>query len=37
MGYNRDYYQGPLRDYHGDPFPHFLLRTREPKPKLGKP
>ena len=28
MGY-RDYYKGPLRDYHRDPFPHTLLRTRK--------
>ena len=24
-----DYYRGTLRDYHTDPFPHSLLRTRE--------
>ena len=28
MGYG-DYYKGTLRDYHRDPFPHSLLRTRE--------
>ena len=28
MGY-WDYYKGPIRDYHRDPFPHSLLRTRE--------
>ena len=29
MGY-WDYYKGTLRDYHRDPFPHSVLRTREP-------
>ena len=24
-----DYFWGTLRDYHGDPFPRALLRTRE--------
>ena len=24
-----DYFWGTLRDYHRDPFPHALLRTRE--------
>ena len=24
-----DYFSGTLRDYHRDPFPHSLLRTRE--------
>ena len=28
MGY-WDYFWGTLRDYHRDPFPHSLLRTRE--------
>ena len=28
MGYS-DYYKGPLRDYHRDPFPHSLLSTRQ--------
>ena len=28
MGY-WDYYRGTFRDYHRDPFPHSLLRTRE--------
>ena len=30
MGY-WDYYKGALRDYHRDPFPHSLLRTRDKK------
>ena len=30
MGY-WDYKKGTLRDYHRDPFPHSLLRTRETK------
>ena len=29
MGYG-DYYWGLYRDYYGDPFPHSLLRTRQP-------
>ena len=28
MGY-RDHYKAPLRDYHRDPFPHSLPRTRQ--------
>ena len=28
MGY-RDYYKGPLKDYHRDPFQHSLLSTKE--------
>ena len=29
-----DYYRGTLRDYHRDPFPHSLLRTKEKIPEL---
>ena len=27
-----NYYKGPLRDYHRDPFPHSRLRTRQRRP-----
>ena len=32
MGYWDYYYKGPYKNYHRDPFPHSLLRTRQTFP-----